>query len=412
MATSDNPKRFHEMDGLRAGTMIVGIFFHAALSFMDSPIFSWPVQDRSHHWLVDLAVWAVRGFSMQVFFLVAGFFAHFLHHRYGPLGFIRHRLVRIVVPFVAGVLILVPIVHSLWIYGVYKSTILGANLTPWQAISDHFGSGEYIRKLGPVHLWFLYYLMFFYAGMMLGTAVMGRLVGRPALEQVDRAFRWIVRTPWKPVIMAVPTTVVFYQMKGPSMGDHPSFTFVPDLSLLLYYGMFFAFGCLLNRQAEILTCFMRYKWRYLACATLSVVTIPTLLSVQSYFDYPDHGWRKLAAVLCTATYSWMMIFGLMGIFVQYLNRPNALMRYISDSSYWLYLMHLPLVVYLQIVLADTAIPGIIKFFLINLVALTLLWLSYRYVVRYTLIGAILNGKRDRPTVNDRETLLKERSARA
>ena len=400
------------MDGLRAGTMIVGIFFHAALSFMDSPIFSWPVQDRSHHWLVDLAVWAVRGFSMQVFFLVAGFFAHLLYHRYGPLAFVRQRLVRIGVPFVAGVLLLVPAIHCVWIYGVYKSSIIGANLTAWQAISGHFGSGEYFRTLGPVHLWFLYYLMFFYAGMMLGMAVMGRLVRRPALEQVDRAFRWIVRTPWVPVIMAVPTTVVFYKMKGPSMGDHPSVTFVPDLSLLLYYGLFFGFGWLLNRQPEILTGFMRYKWRYLACAILIAVIVPIFLSGQSYFDYPDHGWGKLAPVLFTAIYSWMMVFGLVGIFVQYLNRQNALIRYISDSSYWLYLMHLPLVIYLQIALADTAIPGIIKFVLINLVALTLLWLSYRYVVRYTLIGAVLNGKRDRPAVNDRNAPLRERSARA
>jgi len=196
------------------------------------------------------------------------------------------------------------------------------------------------------------------------------------------------------------------------MGDHPSVTFVPDLSLMLYYGIFFAFGWLLHRQPEILAGFARYKWGYLACATLIIATVPPFLSLQSYFDYPDHGWGKLAPVLFTAIYSWMMVFGLVGIFVQYLGRQNAWIRYISDSSYWLYLMHLPIVVYLQIALADAAIPGIIKYLLINTVALTLLLLSYRYLVRYTWIGAILNGRRVRPAANGRDALLGERSARA
>jgi hypothetical protein len=65
----------------------------------------------------------------------------------------------------------------------------------------------------------------------------------------------------------------------------------------------------------------------------------------------------------------------------------------SDSAYWLYLAHLPLVIYLQIVVADW--PGwlLAKAALVNGVALAVLLGSYQLCVRHTWIGAMLNGPR-------------------
>ena len=65
----------------------------------------------------------------------------------------------------------------------------------------------------------------------------------------------------------------------------------------------------------------------------------------------------------------------------------------ADSAYWLYLAHLPLVIALQLAVADW--PGwvIAKFLLLNAVAILLLLASYHFGVRYTWIGALLNGPR-------------------
>jgi hypothetical protein len=68
-------------------------------------------------------------------------------------------------------------------------------------------------------------------------------------------------------------------------------------------------------------------------------------------------------------------------------------RYLSDSSYWLYLAHLPLVVAGQIVLRGVAWPPFAKFVVLTVVSTALLLASYEWCVRRTWIGVLLNGKR-------------------
>ena len=47
---------------------------------------------------------------------------------------------------------------------------------------------------------------------------------------------------------------------------------------------------------------------------------------------------------------WMLIFGIVGAFVRLLDRPSPIVRYVSDASYWMYIVHLPIVI---------AVPGLL-----------------------------------------------------
>jgi hypothetical protein len=70
--------------------------------------------------------------------------------------------------------------------------------------------------------------------------------------------------------------------------------------------------------------------------------------------------HHFASVTFQALYAWMMCFGCMGLFRSLLVRENAAIRYLSDSSYWLYLAHLPLTIYLQTLIRDWPLPGLLK----------------------------------------------------
>ena len=86
----------------------------------------------------------------------------------------------------------------------------------------------------------------------------------------------------------------------------------------------------------------------------------------------------------------------MGLFRRVLRREHAWVRYVSDSSYWLYVMHVPLVIAAQAIVASWPLPSFVKFVFLSGVVTAILLLSYQLFVRYTWIGLILNGPRTRP----------------
>ena len=104
----------------------------------------------------------------------------------------------------------------------------------------------------------------------------------------------------------------------------------------------------------------------------------------------------LKGQVCSVFYAWLVIIAMIGLFRRFLNGGHPKWRYLSDSSYWLYLAHLPLIIALQIFLSDLDFPAIPKFLFICFAVTSFLLLIYRYFVRYTWIGAILNGRKHLP----------------
>jgi len=105
--------------------------------------------------------------------------------------------------------------------------------------------------------------------------------------------------------------------------------------------------------------------------------------------------RHFLTSLCAVIYCWSMTFALMGLFRRFFASENPRIRYISDSAYWLYLMHLPLIQLLQVVVRNWQLPSVVKFAIICVATVAILLVIYEYCVRYTLIGTMLNGKRYR-----------------
>jgi peptidoglycan/LPS O-acetylase OafA/YrhL len=70
-------------------------------------------------------------------------------------------------------------------------------------------------------------------------------------------------------------------------------------------------------------------------------------------------------------------------------------RYAADASYWLYLVHLPIVIALQVAVSRLDWPWPVKFAAILVVVFPLLFASYQLLVRSSFVGAVLNGRRAR-----------------
>jgi len=154
-----NHERLYAFDSLRASMMLLGIIFHVALYYMDTPIF-WPKDPINTTIVADIIVTFSHSFRMPVFFILSGFFACMLFLREGVLGFLKNRLKRIVIPLTAGLIICTPLAAIGFIFANYTQGVIYRDVIP------SFSFAELFIPSGWLHLWFLYYLLYFYLSVL------------------------------------------------------------------------------------------------------------------------------------------------------------------------------------------------------------------------------------------------------
>src|SRR6478609_5812005 len=178
--------RLAYLDGARAFALLLGVVFHASLSF--TPYFmGWAVQDVSTGQGVADFFLVSHSFRMELFFLLAGFFSCGLLQRQGPGGFLRSRAIRLGVPFTVGWFILRPLVVSGWIIGAAS---LRGDYHFWAGLRDGFATLKQLPAglFTGTHLWFLYYLLLVTGLLLLlrfiGTAATRALAGAAGLARL------------------------------------------------------------------------------------------------------------------------------------------------------------------------------------------------------------------------------------
>ena len=377
--------RFPAFDALRGAMMLLGVYLHSAVAYSERG--SWPWKDGSATAVFDISLGLIHVFRMPVFFVMAGFFAGLLLERRGAAHFIRNRALRILLPFVAGWLLLFPLVAALASLGTSLDTP-GAGLSTTLRL---FTSGEILRRRpDPMHLWFLEYLVMFYV-VVVAAIPLSRHLGRPA-AYLDRAFRAVLHSPAAPVILAVGTSPILLFMESGAVDD--SSGFVPEPRIFLAYGACFAWGWFLWRNIDVLPA-LRGARRAGVHLVLAVVTGLTGYLLW-YVTTSNAGSLPLASLLgswCLASSMWLFILGFVALSFTCVEREIPWLRYVADSAYWLYLMHMPVLLAFQIAVADTGWQPAVKAIAVLLGSLATLFASYHVLVRPTWVGALINGRR-------------------
>lgn len=385
-------ERLDHLDATRAFALLLGIVFHASLSFM--PIFiGWAVQDISTSPLVAGFVTVSHSFRMETFFLLAGFFSHLTFHRRGAGTFLRSRAVRIVVPFIVGWFLLRPLVVSGWIMG---QASLRGDYEFWSAIKAGFATLAQLPAgiFTGTHLWFLYYLAMITALALVTRAFVAasdaslRVVTRIG----DAMVRWLARSPFGLVALAVPTAAALWFMRFWGM-DTPDQSLQPHLPVLAVYTAFFLFGWVLHRTPELVTEFSRLTVSRWTGAVAGVAGTFLLAGIERNPGHPQHTLAHVAFVLSYALMMWSLVVLTIGIFRKLCSRPRPAVRYVADASYWLYLVHLPLVAWGQVMIAEVALHWSLKLGLVSATVIALGLLGYDLLVRSTFVGLVLNGRR-------------------
>ena len=242
------------------------------------------------------------------------------------------------------------------------------------------------------HLWFLWLLLWLVAGFALPAYLIDRRAKSAAAAATREWPRWAM---WALVpLTMLPQLAMGNGGAAPFFGPDTSAGVVPVPHVLAYYALFFSFGALLygrrDRHGTLLIDALGRRWKLLL-PTVIFVVLPLGLLL-TFMD----GWRNWTlASMAQVAYSWGMTFALIGVFRSAMRTERRGVRYLADSSYWLYFSHLPLVIAGQLLIRDWEAPAVVKFSILVVGVTGLLLAGYQLLVRYTPVGSLFNGKRPR-----------------
>lgn len=369
-----SPGRFYYLDNLRAFAMLSGVLFHAALAYSPKAQSFWLSADPQQHALFDVFAWASHLFRMPLFFFLAGFFTALLWQKAGGVAFAKNRLLRVALPLLLFLPLLTLAMHGVLQFGLTTVQQPSALLQLIKPMITAEAPAE--LPLSTMHLWFLYHLLFFYvltycARTLLSDALQARLLALP-----PRLLLVLLVLLLLPPLSLVPAPV-----------PAPEWIF-PALWALWFYGLFFACGYVVFRHADALARYSADRRVLLGLGAISYLVFYQLLPADLRAQQPQ-GWTQLLIIVCEASGALCWTLAALLYAKRYLNRSNRVLRYLSGVSYWVYLVHIPLLFLVQFGMTDLLWPAGVKFLVAVLVTLSGCLLSFHLLVKPTLLGKIV-----------------------
>lgn len=368
------------MDALRGIAMWLGVVLHAVMAYQTDPRGGWPkdvMSTASMDWIYHY----LHSFRMPLFFLVAGFFADFLNKKIGLKAFVGHRYKRIVLPFILSVLVIVPICG--FSFAIYRNFAgLGSSFF-WVEVLE--GS---LSWTGFYHIWFLYYLIIIYV-LYTSIKYLIRYFSLPSVKLNEGVYFSLT------ILLIAIQYSFFDKVVEPWTG------LIPRPGQILYFGYFFMIGVFVNNKHDFLFQFRNLRYSYLFMGFL-------LLYITQTYGRELH---QLLFSILVSVQTMLFVLGHIAIFMDVFNRESKYLRYFSDSSYWFYLIHFPIVILLQLFLLKYEFSLYFKVSLIIFFTTMFSLVTYHYFIRYSWIGTLLNGKKTKEKIINRTLSYTSRNER-
>jgi len=390
IAGSDPAPRFAEFDALRATAIFLVVTLHAALAYthLDIPRLLWGVREPALGLGFDLFCWWAMAVSVPLFFTISGFFAAMAVASMGAARFWEGRVRRVVVPSFAAAPVILPLCFFAWAVGW-----LVTERCDFKEIRRlRFHDPEIESALyGPAHLWFVEYLI----PILWAYGLARRSPQRGQAGSLRLESRWLLAW-WAPLALAIPSTLlmlVHRRWTGVDAGLDRHNALFPEPLRLLHFGAFFLVGAAIHGCSGLLPK-LADRGAWVLASTVPVFLFRGWILPLDWS--PEAPWVfSVLAAGSGALGSWLSVFGLIGVYRRVFGRASTVIRYLAASSFWVYLVHLPIVGLMQADLYGMAIPPVVKFALTWVVTIALGLSSYQLFVRSTALGRFLDGRWDR-----------------
>ncbi|MEM7432211.1 MAG: acyltransferase family protein [Pseudomonadota bacterium] len=354
--------RFHAIDHLRAVMILIVVFGHALLPYTTIPR---KFNDPQVHIGFDALAVFLYGFAMPVFFVTAGFSTALIFYRKGTRALWRNRFLRLFVPLLLAYLVLTPLTRA-----AYKFAKHAAESGSIQTGLEMLANSHWLSWGKVYHLWFLASLIVFSA---MALALRGIVRQAGLADFAQRASRRLLESPFRAAILAL----ILAATMAPAYAIYGADATTLPMQLTLFAS--FLIGWLLYLHRDLLTTLSARPQLSIAIA-LAVLPIAVWSTRLQLLSSDSVQWTTgIIAGLSNSVLAAFMIFAMVEIFQARYDQSSKLGRYISDASYWLYLLHYPLLIAVAGALSVSALPAVLKYLLTVSLVVPVLFASYQLV---------------------------------
>jgi fucose 4-O-acetylase-like acetyltransferase len=302
-----------DMDALRIGACLTQFVFHTGKVFDTDPVYH--VKNAVLSPAVNVITTFTHLWRMPLFFLIAGWATIVVLRRRTTRRFLRERVHRLVPPLLFGIIVLCPPIKFVERLGEIDNRPDGHFVNE----PFHFTFLEFLPRFFTrlsvfswSHMWFLVYLLLF---SLLLLPLLRRLSsGRDRLGGAT----WLVYAPLLPLM-------AFEVVLRPIWGDFPNL--YSDWANLAAYLTYFLIGAVLASEPRLEARLARDCWLLGLIAALGLVARLTGFG-------PD--WlRHLAAAVA----AWGCVGFMVGAAHRWWRRDGPLVRYLSEATLPLYVLH-------------------------------------------------------------------------
>ncbi|MDY6933033.1 MAG: acyltransferase [Spirochaetota bacterium] len=378
-----------EFDYLRAFVVTLVLFQHAILAYtkyafinFENPIANSNPVVNEQRWIgFDLIVAFNETFFMPLLFLISGMFVWQSLARKGARKFLRDRLTGLGLPFVIGVLFLIPLAY--YPAQLQIGLITGADLSYSAFWFGMVRSG--FRTAGP--LWFLWLLLAFncLATLMYRVAPYpgGLIRGRLTII-LDHPLAFFGALFGISIAAYLPIAIIYGPLEWIGIGP-----FNAQASRILLYLVYFLAGttvgaCGFDRSAFRSDGVLAKRWWvWLTMGLISFIVFIIMLVVVS--DIERTIFSEIAFVVCCGT----TVFGMIGLFLRFVKQRVGVLDSLSENSYGIYVVHYVFVTWLQYLLLRSALAPSIKGMMVFIGTLILSWGSVAAIRRISVVAKVI-----------------------
>lgn len=362
-----------EFDYLRAFVITLVLFVHSALAYTTSAFINFenPIATTSpvvneQRWIgFDLIVALNETFLMPLLFFVSGIFVWQSLARKGARKYFGDRLKRLGLPFVIGILFLIPLAY-------YPAQLEVGLITEKNTSYGVFWLGMVRSGFGTAGpLWFLWLLLAFNClsillyrvAPLLGGFDRGRLniiLGRPV------AFSGVLLGI--SIIVYLPIAIIIGPLRWIGIGP-----FNAQAGRILLYLVYFltgtAIGAIGIDRSVLKTDGVLAKrwWGWVAVGLMSFAVFIIMIVVVTPME------RTIVSEIAFVVCCWAIVSGMTGLFLRFAKRRVCIFDSLSENSYGIYIVHYVFITWLQYLLLGSGLAPLVKGMVVFVATLILSW---------------------------------------